>query len=100
MKKCYSFLLLIPPNSLFQVDEGRQNSVVAQADTVKKWAPYLIQSLRDAIRKPGNVHFRDCKDFFFNSARNSVESLIQTFEQVKNIEKNYFFPSSFYVVNI
>ena len=67
------------------VDEGRQNSVVSQADTVKKLAPYLIQSLRDALQKPSNIHLRDCKEFFFNSAKKSVESLIQTFEQVNRL---------------
>ena len=66
-----------------QMNEGLQNSVVAQADTVKKLAPYLIQSLRDSIQRPGNSHLRDCKDFFFNSARSSVESLMRSFELVR-----------------
>ena len=68
-----------------QVDEGLQNSVVAQAETVKKRAPYLIQTLRDSIQRPGNCQLRDCKDFFFNSARKSVESLIHMFEKVTKI---------------
>ena len=59
--------------------------MVTQAESVKKLAPYLVQSLRDAIQKPKNPHLRDCKDFFFNAAQKSVESLMKLFESSEDI---------------
>jgi len=67
------------------IHPGRQIGVVTQAESVKKLAPFLVQSLRDAIQKPKNSHLRDCKDFFFNAAQKSVENLMKLFESSEEL---------------